>query len=91
MISAGILSVVLMTSLLTEALLERRTEPGVITAPEVLARKGDGEMYAPAFLTPLHSGTEFLRLDDRGTWWQIRLADGQACWIPSRAAETVSL
>ena len=46
---------------------------------------------APAFLDPLHSGTEFKRLENRGTWWHVRLADGQTCWIPSDAAETVAL
>ena len=88
---AGILSAVLLTSLLTESILARRSGPGVLTAKEVLARKGDSTMYAPAFLEPLHSGTEFQRLEDRGTWWHIRLADGQTCWIPSVAAEMVAL
>jgi hypothetical protein len=89
--SAGLLCAVLLASLLTETLLRQRAEPGVIIAPEVLARKGDGEMYAPAFLDPLHSGTEFVRLEDRSRWWLIQLDDGQTCWIPSRAAELVSL
>ncbi|MCK4564602.1 MAG: hypothetical protein KAU94_08000 [Verrucomicrobia bacterium] len=88
-IVAGVVSVALMASLLAEALHANRTEPGVVLADEVLARKGDGEMYAPAFLDPLHAGTEFERLENRGNWWHIRLADGQTCWIPSRAAETV--
>lgn len=88
---AGILSLVLMASLLTEFFIKRASEPGVITALDVLARKGDGNRYAPAFLEPLHSGTEFRRLDNRGTWWQIRLDDGQTCWVPASAAETVAL
>ena len=89
--ATGILSVVLMASLLTESLLKQQTEPGVVVAAEVLARKGDGEIYAPAFLDPLHSGAEFERLENREKWWHIRLADGQECWIPSSAAATVSL
>jgi hypothetical protein len=88
---AGILSFLLIASLITELVLNRSVEPGVILASEVLARKGDGEIYAPAFLDPLHSGTEFFRLEDRGSWWHIRLADGQECWIPSRAAEIIAL
>jgi tetratricopeptide (TPR) repeat protein len=88
---AGILSVALMASLLAETILKRGAEPGVIVAAEVLARKGDGEIYAPAFLDPLHSGTEFQRLENRDKWWRIRLADGQECWIPAKAAEMVSL
>jgi hypothetical protein len=89
--AAGILSFLLLASLITELVLNRSVEPGVILASEVLARKGDGEIYAPAFLDPLHSGTEFIRLEDRGNWWLIRLSDGQECWIPSRAAEIIAL
>ena len=91
MAGTGILSMVLISSLLTEYFIKRVAEPGVILAQDVLARKGDGSRYAPAFLEPLHAGTEFQRMDDRGTWWQIRLANGQTCWIPSDAAATVSL
>jgi len=90
-IAAGALSAILLASLLTEYLLKQRAHPGVVVAQEVLARKGDGTMYAPAFLEPLHSGTEFQRLEDRGKWWHIRLADGQSCWIPAVAAEPVAL
>ncbi len=89
MTSAGLLSAVLLASLATEAIMKRRTQPGVIIVSEVLARKGDGERYAPAFQEPLHSGTEFLQLETRKTWWNIRLADGQTCWIPATAAKTV--
>ena len=86
--TTGVLSLALMASLITELTLARHTQPGVILASEVLARKGDGKMYAAAFLEPLHSGTEFQRLEDRGSWWHIRLLDGQTCWIPSATAET---
>jgi hypothetical protein len=89
-IAAGIISVVLLISLLAEYAVNR-SEPCVIIATDVLARKGDGNMYAPAFLEPLHAGTEFLRLEDRGSWWHIRLADGQTCWIPSGSAQSVAL
>ena len=89
-VAAGVFSAILMASLATEALMEHRFQPGVVVAPEVLARKGNGERYAPAFQEPLHSGTEFQRLETRERWWHIRLADGQECWIPARAAEIVS-
>jgi hypothetical protein len=85
----GVLSLFLIASITTDLTLARHTQPGVILAPEVLARKGDGKMYAAAFLEPLHSGTEFQRIEDRGLWWHIRLADGQTCWIPSETADTV--
>lgn len=88
---AGVLSAILLASLITDTAMAHRAQPGVIIAKEVLTRKGDGNMYAPAFLDPLHSGTEFQRLEDRGKWWHIRLADGQTCWIPSGAAEAVAV
>lgn len=88
---AGLLSILLLASLLAETFTKKRAQAGVILAKEVLARKGDGSMYAPAFLEPLHSGTEFQCLELRKSWWHIRLADGQTCWIPAHAAETVSL
>jgi tetratricopeptide (TPR) repeat protein len=89
--AASALSIALMVSILAETISKLKVEPGVITASEVLARKGDGEIYAPAFLDPLHSGTEFQRVEDRGHWWLIRLVDGQECWIPSSSAASVSL
>lgn len=87
----GVLSAVLLVSLITEAAMNKRSRPGVITAKEVLARKGDGNMYAPAFLEPLHSGTEFKQIENRGAWRHIELPDGQTCWIPEETAETVAL
>ena len=91
LVATGLLSIALLASLLTEAMMKHRSNPGVVVAAEVLARKGDGEIYAPAFLDPLHAGTEFRHLEDRGTWWHIRLDDGQECWIPATAAEMVAL
>jgi hypothetical protein len=91
LVATGILSIALLGSLIAESIMRKNTEPGVITAKEIVARKGDGNMYAPAFLDPLHSGTEFQCLENRGKWWHIRLADGQTCWIPAPAAEEVKL
>ena len=87
----GILSLLLLGSLITERVMKHRAQPGVILSKEIMARKGDGSMYAPAFLDPLHSGTEFQCLEDRGNWWHIQLADGQTCWIPADAGEMVAL
>ena len=62
---------------------------GVILAPEVIARQGDAESYQPSFEDPLHTGVEFMLLEDRGAWWQIELPDGRSCWIPSRSGALV--
>jgi tetratricopeptide (TPR) repeat protein len=90
-LATGVLSALLLGSLAVEYALSQKAQPGVITAGEVLARKGDGDMYAPAFLEPLHAGTEFNELENRGDWRHIRLDDGQTCWIPKASAETIVL
>ena len=60
---------------------------GVITAKEAQAYQGNAYIYNPAFLTPLHSGTEFQLREKRGDWYYISLANGSSCWIPSKDAE----
>lgn len=62
---------------------------GVVTAEEAVARKGDGESYAPAFDHPLHAGTEFTLIETRPGWHYIELRDGRPAWIPDDAAELV--
>lgn len=62
---------------------------GVVTAPEIVARQGDGPNYAPRFEDPLHAGTEFELLEQRPGWLHIELADGSDAWIPDTAAERV--
>ena len=62
---------------------------GVILDSEIIARQGDAESYQPSFEDPLHAGTEFMLLEDRGTWWRIELPDGRSCWIPSRSGALV--
>lgn len=91
MVAAGILSVILLASLIAEQVMRSRSERGVIIAGEVTARKGNGNRYAPAFREPLHSGTEFQSIEKRGNWRHLRLADGHTCWIPLSAAEVVEL
>ena len=62
---------------------------GVIIADSLVARQGDGHSYEPSFSSGLHSGTEFLVLEDRGDWWHIRLADGRETWIVAGAGELI--
>lgn len=57
---------------------------GVVISDEVVARKGDSESYQPAFTKPLDEGTEFLLLDQRGGWTQLRVDGTQDGWVPSK-------
>lgn len=56
-------------------------EHGVVVAPEVIARKGNGESYVPAFTQPLSEGTEFLVTEHRGEWVLIHLPGDQEGWV----------
>lgn len=80
-------SFVLFISLAVESVSNATRIEGVITADEVVARKGDGLIYAKSFDQPLHSGTEFLLLEERNDWYHIELTDGRRCWIPKKSAE----
>lgn len=62
---------------------------GVVVA-ETVARRGDGRSYAPAFDGPLHGGTEFRLIEDRGEWLQVELIDGSRAWLERQAAELVT-
>ncbi|MFC1843579.1 hypothetical protein ACFLZ5_02175 [Thermodesulfobacteriota bacterium] len=76
-------------SLSVEQYQATRNPEGVILAPEIMARQGDAESYQPSFEDPLHAGTEFILLEERGVWWQIELPDGRSCWIPSSSGALV--
>lgn len=88
----GITAVVwvsLLASLMAETIQQQTHTPGVITAHEVVARKGDSEAYEPSFKAPLHAGTEFSLMEQRGDWMHVQLPDGRQCWLPAQAAQTV--
>ena len=84
-----VLSVLIAGSLTAEEVSFRKNLPGVIISDEVVARKGNSETYEPSFKDPLHAGTEFRLLEDRGNWYRIELADARTCWVPSKDVETV--
>ncbi len=62
---------------------------GVITADEVIVRKGNGEGFEPQFEQALHQGVEFSVLEQRKDWIHIRLPDRKTGWIRSRKAELI--
>lgn len=55
---------------------------GVVAVEEVVARKGDGESYQPAFTDPLGAGTEFVVLEQRNNWVRVRLDGAEDGWVP---------
>ena len=88
-ISLAVVCVIFLVSLISEKVAMTRDPAGVVIAPEVTARKGDGETYQPSFTAPLYSGTEFDLLEQRTDWWYVELEDGARCWIPSWGGELV--
>jgi tetratricopeptide (TPR) repeat protein len=77
------------TSLLVESRQSTMKTGGVILAEEVIGYQGDADSYQPSFEDPLHAGTEFKLLEDRGGWWQIELPDGRSTWISAKSGELV--
>jgi hypothetical protein len=62
-----------------------RVDHGVVVANEVVARKGYGESYEPAFADPLPEGTEFTISERRNDWLLIRLEGNQEGWVEKRS------
>jgi tetratricopeptide (TPR) repeat protein len=61
---------------------------GVVVRAEVVARKGNGDSYDPAFTEPLKEGAEFRVVERRGAWLQIQLGGGQTAWVPDAGVTT---
>jgi tetratricopeptide (TPR) repeat protein len=80
---AGVLALLMFGSVLQTHLAQQRSRAGVILARELVARLSDSENADPAFTEPLHAGTEFELVEDRGSWYEVRLSDGQTCWLPA--------
>lgn len=76
-------------SLTAEELVLNKIRPGVVVSPETTARKGNSETYEPSFKEPLHAGTEFTLIEDRGDWYHVELADSRTCWVRSGDTEMV--
>ena len=91
--TGAVITAVLMLCFLISVVVEARHTAaavcGVITAPQVLARQGDGQNYPASFKDPLHEGTEFDLLERRPGWFHIALADDSDAWIPQTAAALI--
>ncbi|MEQ8768722.1 MAG: hypothetical protein RL885_32745 [Planctomycetota bacterium] len=65
-----------------------RTEHGVLVEDEVVARKGNGVSYQPAFKEPLPETTEFTVLEKQNGWLHIRLEGHLEAWVEEDAVVT---
>lgn len=83
----GTLALALTVSLSISIPNQSRLTGGVITANEVIVRKGNGQSYAPQFDQPLHEGVEFTLLEKRNNWAHIKLPDNNKGWIQTKDTE----
>jgi hypothetical protein len=77
----AVLTLIFATSILISVFSLDQNIDGVIIAKESNPRQGNGFIYNNAFTNPLHAGTEFALLEDRGEWLHIELVNGSTCWI----------
>ena len=62
---------------------------GVVTADNVVVRKGNGEGFAPKFIAKISDGTEFDLLEQRGRWLCVQFNDGRTGWIDDDKATVI--
>lgn len=84
---AMVFSLALGFSIGSDFLSQQQGNRAVLISEEVMARKGPGASYAPAYEGGLHQGTEMKILEhDRG-WFRVALIDGSQCWLPDGTFE----
>ncbi len=88
-VASCLLVVFFLGSLIADDLVWRTKREGVIIVKEVVARRGDGDMYENSFQEPLHDATEFTLVEERSGWYLIQLSDGSTGWIPISSAELI--
>jgi tetratricopeptide (TPR) repeat protein len=81
----GTLTFFLITLELFQQLTTKVNSDLVITAAEVLPRKGPGLIFSEAFNAPLHAGTELRFIEAQERWSYVQLSDGRECWLPQRS------
>lgn len=61
-----------------------QTTHGVVTADQVVARKGNSQNYESSFTDPLSTGTEFVVLEERADWFHVQIGEAGSGWLPQR-------
>jgi tetratricopeptide (TPR) repeat protein len=72
-------------------IVDQHQDHGVLTANEVIVRKGNGVNYAPMLKDPIHEGIEFDIIEKRPDWLHIKLPNGSTGWIQEEDAQIVTL
>jgi uncharacterized protein YgiM (DUF1202 family) len=85
----AVLCVALMVSVSVDWHAQHYILEGVVIQDDVIVRKGNGEGFEPQFVEPLHQGVEFTLIETRGSWYHIRLPNGEQGWLPASAAALI--
>ena len=84
---AFLVAAIMAASMVTTEIYEHKYKDGVIVAEKCFGRKGNSKTYENSFKEPLHAGTEFVVIEQRDNWLEVRLANGMTTWIPESDAE----
>lgn len=68
---------------------ELQMKHAVVTEKSTIGRKGDSHSYVRAFDAPLYEGFELEILQQRVGWLQVRLPNGNECWVDARDCDIV--
>lgn len=89
LLPVAVVGLVLGCSVLVGIHQQQSTTEGVLTADDVIVRKGNGEGFEPQFKQALHEGVEFRILERRDDWLLIQLPDAKTGWIRAAQAEII--
>jgi len=88
---ALLLSLVPAGALASEGVILAVRDDAVVVGSGVIARNGPSDdLYPATFTEPVEPGLEVVVLERRDGWARVRLASGQATWLPQSAIEPVT-
>ena len=85
LLGVSVLMLVILSSQVFRIVYTPAESDGVITVREVVARKGPGLIYNPAFTSLLNQGTEFILLQQDNDWAEVTFSNGEKAWLPNSA------
>ena len=91
LLGGGLLMLLVLSSQVFRIVYTPPESEGVITVREVIARKGPGLIYNPAFTASLNQGTEFIVLQQDNDWAEVALSNGEKAWLPDSAIAFIRL
>lgn len=86
----AVIPLVIWLAMLGSVLLEDRHEDDAVVMDDVVLRAADSAGAPAAMSQPLPRGTEVTVVERRGSWMQVRVANGTAGWVASGAVEKIA-